>query len=149
MTRSTDTARDPVNEAVSRRSHSRDVATQDVAKRLQGVLQAAMSQHVNHPVPLGEVFSLLWHPRQEFWFLYALFVVYVYVCLLYAVLPARLRWILLAGAVVFYFLRGPIRHSGPFITYPAWYLVYFLAGALLHSVTSRITARPVRRLAIS
>ena len=116
---------------------------------LQGLLQVAMSQHVNNPVTLGEVFSLLWHPRQEFWFLYALFFVYLYVCLLYLVLPSRLRWILLVAAVVFYFLRGPIRHSGPFITYPAWYLVYFLAGALLHSVTSHITARPVRWLAIS
>jgi fucose 4-O-acetylase-like acetyltransferase len=116
---------------------------------IQGLLQVAMSQHVNDPVTLGEVFSLLWHPRQEFWFLYALFFVYLYVCLLYAVLPTRLRWILLVAAVVFYFLRGPIRHAGPFIVYPAWYLVYFLAGALLHSVTARLTRAPVRWLAIS
>jgi len=116
---------------------------------LQGLLQVAMSQHVNNPVTLGEVFSLLWQPRQEFWFLYALFFVYLYACVLYAVLPTKLRWILLIAAVVFYFYRGPVRHSGPFIVYPAWYLVYFLAGALLHSATRTITEQPRRWLAIS
>ena len=63
----------------------------------------------NNPVTLGEVFSLLWQPRQEFWFLYALFFVYLYACLLYAVLPAKLRWTLLVAAVVFYFCRGPVQ----------------------------------------
>jgi fucose 4-O-acetylase-like acetyltransferase len=116
---------------------------------LQGLLQVAMSQHVNNPVTLGDVFSLLWHPRQEFWFLYALFFVYLYVCLLYAALPTRLRWTLLIAAVAFYFLRGPVRHAGPYIVYPAWYLVYFLAGALLHSVTRTITGQPRRWLAVA
>jgi len=116
---------------------------------LQGLLQVAMSQHVNNPVTLGEVFSLLWRPRQEFWFLYALFFVYLYVCVLYAVLPARLRWTLLIAAVAFYFLRGPLRHEGPWIVYPAWYLVYFLAGALLHSATRTLTEQPRRWLAVS
>jgi fucose 4-O-acetylase-like acetyltransferase len=116
---------------------------------LQGLLQVAMSQHVNSPVTLGEVFSLLWQPRQEFWFLYALFFVYLYACVLYAVLPPKLRWTLLVAAVVFYFLRGPVRHSGPYIVYPAWYLGYFLAGALLHSATRAVTVQPVRWLALA
>lgn len=116
---------------------------------LQGLLQVAMSQHVNNPVTLSEVLSLLWHPRQEFWFLYALFFVYLYACLLYAVLPVKLRWIALLAAAVFYFCRGPVRHAGPFIIYPAWYLGYFLAGALLHSATRSITQQPRRWLAIA
>ncbi|MBS0419146.1 MAG: acyltransferase [Proteobacteria bacterium] len=115
---------------------------------LQGFLQVAMSQHINNPVTLGEVFSLLWHPRQEFWFLYALFFVYLIACLLYAVLPPQRRWMLLVAAVVFYFFRAGVPRW-PSIMYPAWYLVYFLAGALLHSATQSITAQPRRWLALA
>ncbi len=50
---------------------------------LQGFLQVAMSQHINNPVTIGEVLSLLWQPRQEFWFLYALFFTYLFACILY------------------------------------------------------------------
>jgi fucose 4-O-acetylase-like acetyltransferase len=107
---------------------------------LQGLIQVAMSRHINNPVTLGEVASLLWHPRQEFWFLYALFFTYLFACILYFLVPARHRWVLLLGAIVLYVFRSSMSHV-PAVWYPTWYLLYFLAGALLHRITRFITTR--------
>jgi fucose 4-O-acetylase-like acetyltransferase len=115
---------------------------------LQGFTQVALSQHVNNPVTPAEVLSLLWHPRQEFWFLYALFFTYLIACLLYFFVPARQRWLLLLGAAVLYFLRTNIPHVAA-VWYPAWYLLYFLAGALLHRAAGLITARPAISLPVA
>jgi len=109
---------------------------------LQGFTQVVFSHHVNNPVTAGEVLSLWWHPRQEFWFLYALFFTYLIACVAYFFVPARLRWTLLLGALGLYFLRTNIAHSIAALWYPAWYLLYFLAGALLHRATRLATARP-------
>ena len=106
---------------------------------LQGFLQVALSHHVNNPVTVGEVLSLLWHPRQEFWFLYALFFTYLIACVLYVLVPARLRLVLLAAAAAAYFLREGVPHVAA-LWYPAWYMVYFLAGALLPA-TAEIVVR--------
>jgi fucose 4-O-acetylase-like acetyltransferase len=115
---------------------------------LQGFLQVALSQHVNHPTTVGEVLSLLWQPRQEFWFLYALFFVYLIACVLYALVPAPYRWLLLAGSIGLYAARTDIPHVAA-LWYPAWYLVYCLAGALLPTTTKWVVARPAAALAVS
>jgi fucose 4-O-acetylase-like acetyltransferase len=107
---------------------------------LQGFIQVAMSQHINNPVTSGEVLSLLWHPRQEFWFLYALFFTYLFACILYFLVPPAWRRALLLGAVVLYVFRSSVSHV-PAIWYPTWYLLYFLAGALLHTATRFVTER--------
>ncbi|WP_407291056.1 acyltransferase family protein [Stutzerimonas zhaodongensis] len=44
---------------------------------LQGVIEVVLSNYTNGEVTLGQVFSLLWSPRAQFWFLYALFLVFV------------------------------------------------------------------------
>ena len=44
---------------------------------LQGLFEVALSNYTNGQVTLVEVFSLLWMPRAQFWFLYALFLVFV------------------------------------------------------------------------
>lgn len=42
---------------------------------LQGGMEVALSRFTNGAATLAEVGSLLWHPRTQFWFLYALFFV--------------------------------------------------------------------------
>ena len=51
---------------------------------LQGLFEVALSNYTNGQVTLVEVFSLLWMPRAQFWFLYALFLVFVVCTFLYA-----------------------------------------------------------------
>lgn len=51
---------------------------------LQGLIEVALSNYTNGEVTLGQVFSLLWSPRAQFWFLYALFLVFVVCSFVYA-----------------------------------------------------------------
>jgi len=44
---------------------------------LQGLTEVVLSNYTNGEVTLGQVFSLFWSPRAQFWFLYALFLVFV------------------------------------------------------------------------
>jgi fucose 4-O-acetylase-like acetyltransferase len=116
---------------------------------LQGFLQVALSHHVNNPVTAGEVLSLLWHPRQEFWFLYALFFTYLIACVLYVLVPARQRRLLLLAALLLYFVRTNMPHDVAAIWYPAWYLLYFLAGALLPQAATFVVDRPAASLGVA
>lgn len=43
----------------------------------QGVIEVFLSSYTNGNVTYSEVFSLLWLPRAQFWFLYALFIAFV------------------------------------------------------------------------
>ena len=51
---------------------------------LQGLIEVVLSNYTNGDVTLGQVFSLLWSPRAQFWFLYALFLVFVVCSFVYA-----------------------------------------------------------------
>lgn len=44
---------------------------------LQGSFEAVLSNYTNGTVTFGEVFSFAWQPRAQFWFLYALFLVFM------------------------------------------------------------------------
>lgn len=51
---------------------------------LQGMVEVLLSRYTNNPSSLGDVLSLFTHPRAQFWFLYALFMVFVLATLLYS-----------------------------------------------------------------
>lgn len=44
---------------------------------LQGIIEATLSKYTNGHVTYTEVFSLLWAPRAQFWFLYVLFFTFI------------------------------------------------------------------------
>ena len=44
---------------------------------LQGIIEATLSKYTNGHVTYTEVFSLLWEPRAQFWFLYVLFFTFI------------------------------------------------------------------------
>ncbi|WP_285168039.1 hypothetical protein, partial [Mycobacterium tuberculosis] len=46
--------------------------------------EVLLSRYTNNPSSLGDVLSLFTHPRAQFWFLYALFMVFVLATLLYS-----------------------------------------------------------------
>lgn len=63
----------------------------------QTALQAAMARHTNHPVSLDDLWRIAYQPVMQFWFLYALALVYViYLALAKAGLGA---WAILAAFV--------------------------------------------------
>jgi fucose 4-O-acetylase-like acetyltransferase len=50
---------------------------------LQGFIEVGLSRFTNGHTTVSEVLSLLWQPRAQFWFLYALLVIFVIAGLLY------------------------------------------------------------------
>jgi fucose 4-O-acetylase-like acetyltransferase len=95
---------------------------------LQGSVEILLEQYTNKHATVNEVMALLWEPRQQFWFLYALFFIFVASCLAYSI--AKRRWLFavpLAAAVAFL-----CRDDVPFIwplKYLAMFGVYFAIGA--------------------
>lgn len=74
---------------------------------LQGLIEVVLSNYTNGQVTLTEVFSLLWMPRAQFWFLYALFLVFVLCSFVYARADRRyfLPLVVIFG-VLFVFKEG-------------------------------------------
>ena len=77
---------------------------------IQGVIEASLSSYTNGNVTYREVFSLLWQPRAQFWFLYALFIIFVVASVLFSklsvksILPVFVFLIVRLLPVFFYFL---------------------------------------------
>lgn len=51
---------------------------------VQGGIEATLSGYTNGSVTYTEVFALLWSPRAQFWFLYALFAIYLFATLIFS-----------------------------------------------------------------
>lgn len=76
---------------------------------LQGLLEVVLSNYTNGQVTLTEVFSLLWEPRAQFWFLYALFMVFVLCTFVYALVNKRFFLPLLVVFGVLYVFQHDLR----------------------------------------
>lgn len=71
---------------------------------LQGSCEVVLSHVTNGHVGMQEVLALLWKPRAQFWFLYALFFVFVVCSLIYAKLEQRFfGLVLLLFSILFVF----------------------------------------------
>lgn len=94
---------------------------------LQGGLEVLLSRYTNGHTTASDVLALLWLPRAQFWFLYALFLIVVFSLLVYwRRLPlVSLMGLALGAALYLYSDRFPA-------TYRPWLLtvnfVFFAAG---------------------
>ena len=74
---------------------------------LQGIIEAALSKFTNGSVSYSEVFTLLWSPRAQFWFLYALFMVFAFALVIIKNTEDRNRsYILLIASVGAYIFQS-------------------------------------------
>ncbi|SMY38184.1 glucans biosynthesis protein [Photobacterium malacitanum] len=64
---------------------------------LQGIIEATLSKYTNGHVTYTQVFSLLWEPRAQFWFLYVLFFTFVIACILFMNNRSTKQMALVAG----------------------------------------------------
>lgn len=94
---------------------------------LQGCLEVLLSRYTNGHTTISEVLALLWLPRAQFWFLYALFLIVVFSLVVYwrRSLLVSLLGLALGAALYLYSDRFPA-------TYRPWLLtvnfVFFAAG---------------------
>lgn len=56
---------------------------------VQGMIEVSLSAHTNGDVSYAEVFSLLWSPRAQFWFLYALFMTFLLASAVFSIVPKK------------------------------------------------------------
>lgn len=101
---------------------------------LQGGMEVIFGRWTNYKTTWAEVFGLLWYPRAQFWFLYAMFFVCLVAGILYSIRRQNTIWIPL-GALVYFSIRdipqvkAVITSEYLFILgYLATYLLYFTLG---------------------
>lgn len=112
---------------------------------LQGMVEVVLSHYLNGHTTTGEVFSLVWSPRAQFWFLYVLFFVFSLAILVYRrPVPIWCTGIFI-GSVLFYFFGGLL---------PDVYLinmlnhtfVFFAAGVLANFFLDSMPGKKTRWL---
>jgi len=110
---------------------------------LQGLIEVVLSNYTNGEVTLGQVFSLLWSPRAQFWFLYALFLVFVVCSFVYAKADRRyfLPILLMFGALYVFKQELPMGNVGKFIFGNA---VFFALGVWFNEIKAFFLARYVQ-----
>ncbi|MBE0362681.1 hypothetical protein PULV_a0220 [Pseudoalteromonas ulvae UL12] len=69
---------------------------------LQGGIEVALSQFTNNTISLSEVVSLLIEPRMQFWFLYALIMLFVLTTFIYKVIPKLPASVLIGVSALLY-----------------------------------------------
>ncbi|MFT5996544.1 MAG: fucose 4-O-acetylase-like acetyltransferase [Glaciecola sp.] len=94
---------------------------------LQGSIEVILSSFTNGNVSWYEVLQLLWEPRAQFWFLYALFFVFIVATIIYATRAKNYSELVLLVAALLYLY--PIILPSYYIPFAvSQYLVYFCAG---------------------
>ncbi|HFF8942197.1 MULTISPECIES: acyltransferase family protein [Serratia] len=105
---------------------------------LQGLVEVLLSRYTNNPSSLGDVLSLFTHPRAQFWFLYALFMVFVLATLLYSKDAYRyLLPVLIVISMGLYLYQDNLTKAFHF-DYITRFLIFFLLGALAVRYASHI-----------
>ncbi|WP_159992700.1 acyltransferase family protein [Roseomonas sp. 18066] len=110
---------------------------------LQGAAEVLLSGATNGRTSWAEVFSLLWAPRAQFWFLYALALVMLLGLMLYRDQRARQSLAVPLLGLALYLLR-------PFVTeqlqvaFLADNFVFFAMGVWTQGVLPQLSARPLQ-----
>jgi fucose 4-O-acetylase-like acetyltransferase len=110
---------------------------------LQGIIESFLSTYTNGNVTYSDVLSLLWAPRAQFWFLYALFFIFVVSSTVFALVTTRAAVVLLIFSIVVY-LSYKVLPEVAIFTLVAQNLVYFAFGVCFSlGVAHKSFARPL------
>lgn len=75
---------------------------------LQGSIEVVLANYTNGELTFGEVFSLFWSPRGQFWFLYALFVAFWLAAVVYSIVSPRATGAIFVGAALLYIVQDAL-----------------------------------------
>lgn len=95
---------------------------------LQGTIEATLSNYTNGNVTFSEILTI-WEPRAQFWFLYALFFVFIASAIISYFLPERFVGLVFIIAIILYLNTSLTYGVKPFL-YIANNLVFFVFGML-------------------
>lgn len=94
---------------------------------IQGIAEATLANYTNSDVTFAEVFSLLWSPRAQFWFLYALFIFFLLASAIFSVVSKRAAVLVFLLSVIAY-LTPSIRPEGFIFDVIPQHFVFFAFG---------------------
>lgn len=109
---------------------------------LQGSIETLLSNYTNGNTAFAEVLALLWAPRAQFWFLYALFFVFLVSTCVYSLMSKRFNAALFLLAAGLYLFPNvlPQLNVSYFISQN---LVFFALGVIFTEyVDTQYTSRP-------
>ncbi len=107
---------------------------------IQGLCEVLLSKYTNGNVTVSEVFALAWQPRAQFWFLYALFVVFTVCALLYVRLEKRLYVALLLLFALLYVFKSYL-WLNLLNNFFYSYAVFFALGICFNEIRTRFEKR--------
>jgi fucose 4-O-acetylase-like acetyltransferase len=94
---------------------------------LQGGAEVLLSNYTNGDVFFSEVFSLLWSPRAQFWFLYALFSIFILSSVIYSLIAKQLTVLVFLFSAVLY-LYPSVLPQGFVFGFISSNFVFFILG---------------------
>lgn len=95
---------------------------------VQGTVEVMLSRYTNGSVEIAEIANLLWQPRAQFWFLYALFFISVFVFPFYRVLSVRWQPTVLLLACLAWLFAEHLPGGIP-VGFVTQYTLWFACGA--------------------
>ncbi|MGA6096949.1 acyltransferase family protein [Stutzerimonas marianensis] len=110
---------------------------------LQGFIEVVLSNYTNGDVTVTEVLSLLWSPRAQFWFLYALFFIFVVCAFIYAKVGRGMFLPILLGFGVLYVFKQDLTF-GTISSFVLGNAVFFTLGVAFNEIKGYFLARHVR-----
>jgi fucose 4-O-acetylase-like acetyltransferase len=100
---------------------------------LQGSIELALSNYTTHSTSYLDVLSFAWNPRAQFWFLYALFWVFVLSALIYSLVSKAYSALLLLFFAVLFVVSKEL-HAGVIVYYIAGNTVFFVFGIVFNDI---------------
>ncbi|RZL03503.1 MAG: acyltransferase [Rubrivivax sp.] len=93
----------------------------------QGLVEVSFSKYTNGAVTCTDVFSLLWAPRAQFWFLYALFIVFLVATFIYSWSSLLASNTFIAASVFLYIFQSDLP-SNLLLAFIANNFIFFSLG---------------------
>lgn len=105
---------------------------------LQGCVEVLLSQYTNSKTSINSVLSLFTEPRAQFWFLYALFMVFAFLAIIYNKKAfSNYLPVLILTTLCLNIYRDSLTDQFHFI-YLSTYLFFFLAGIMFQKYIERV-----------
>jgi len=96
---------------------------------MQGLIEVFLSDYTNGNVAYSEVFSLLWSPRAQFWFLYVLFICFCIAIIIFSIKSKKMAIFAFLLSVLIYIYPSVLPNSQVFQLI-AYNFVYFTFGII-------------------
>ena len=110
---------------------------------IQGSIGVALSTFAltNRSVSISDILSMGWRPLDQFWFLYALFGIYLVAVCCGSIRERLTPWLLVMVGVLLYVAQDALSEIPP-VNFISAYLLYFALGAVSPAFFERIGGRP-------